>query len=83
MVLTGLDIAIIDGPGYRMFYGETTKRASEGSVFSLTSAPAKAGWGREYSRSESVSLNVVDRWVQPLNPTTAHSFYSVVQYRQG
>jgi hypothetical protein len=38
----------LDGPGYRMFYGETTKRASEGSVVSLTSAPTKAGWGREY-----------------------------------
>ena len=58
MVLTVPDIAITDGPGYRMFYGETTKRASEGSVFSLSNAPAKAGWGWEYSRSESASLNV-------------------------
>jgi hypothetical protein len=47
MVLTVPDIAIIDGPGYRISYGEATKRASEGSVFSLTNAPAWAGWGRE------------------------------------
>ena len=30
MVLTVPDVAIIDGPGYRMSYGETTKRESEG-----------------------------------------------------
>jgi hypothetical protein len=34
MVLTVPDVAIIDGPGYRMSYGETTKRAPEGSVLS-------------------------------------------------
>ena len=35
MVLTVLDIAINDGPDYREFYGETTKRALEPSVFNL------------------------------------------------
>jgi hypothetical protein len=39
MVLTVPDIAIIDGPGYRRSYGETTKRAAEGSVFSLPMLP--------------------------------------------
>jgi hypothetical protein len=34
MVLTVPDIAIIDGPGYHMSYGEATKRAPEASVLS-------------------------------------------------
>jgi len=34
MVLTVPDVAIIDGPGYRISYGETTKRAPEGSALS-------------------------------------------------
>jgi hypothetical protein len=82
MVLTVPDIAIIDGPGYRRSYGETTKRASEGSVLSRQRSH-EARWGREHSRSESVGLYVADGWVQPMNPMTAHSFYAVVQYRQG
>jgi hypothetical protein len=73
-VLNVPDVAIIDGPGYRIFYGEETKRATEGSVLTAADAPVKARWGWEYSRSESVSLNVADWWVQRLNPTTAHSF---------
>jgi hypothetical protein len=59
MVLTVPDIAIIDGPGYRMSYGETTKRASEGSVLSHQRSH-EARWGRENSRSESVGLYVAD-----------------------
>jgi len=73
-VLNVPDVAIIDGPGYRIFYGEITKRATEGSVLTAADAPVKARWGWEYSRSESVSLNVAGWWVQQLNPTTAHSF---------
>ena len=59
MVLTVPDIAIIDGPGYRRSYGETTKRASEGSVLSRQRSH-EARWGREHSRSESVGLYVAD-----------------------
>ena len=54
------DVAIIDGPGYHMSYGEITKCATEGSVLIATDAPAKAGWGWEYLRPESVSLKVAD-----------------------
>jgi hypothetical protein len=39
MVLTVPGIAIIDGPGYYMSYGEATKRASEASVLNATTLP--------------------------------------------
>ena len=35
------DIAIIDGSGYRMSYGETTKCASEASVLNATTLPRR------------------------------------------
>ena len=68
MVLTVPDIAITDGPGYRMFYGETTKRASEGSVFSLTNAPARpdgAGSTRDPNRPALMLLaDGFNRWIR-------------------
>jgi hypothetical protein len=42
MVLTVPDIAINDGSGYHVPYGEATKRASESSVLNAANAPAKA-----------------------------------------
>ena len=71
-VLNVPDIAIIDGSGYRIFYGEVNK-ACDGRLC-MADAPVEARWGWEYSRSESVSLYVAGWWVQQLNPTTAHSF---------
>jgi hypothetical protein len=41
MVLTIPDIAIIDGPGYHMSYGEATKCASEASVLNVTTLPRR------------------------------------------
>jgi hypothetical protein len=41
MVLTVPDIAIIDGPGYHMSYGEATKCASEASVLNATTLPRR------------------------------------------
>jgi hypothetical protein len=58
MVLTVPDVAIIDGPGYRMSYGETTKRAPESSVFKLPTLPTSQ-MGPGVSRSELASLDVV------------------------
>ncbi len=51
-------IAIIDGPGYRRSYGETTKRAAEGSVFSLPMLP-QGQMGLGVTRSELANLDVV------------------------
>jgi len=68
MVLTVPDIAIIDGPGYRMSYAETTKRAPEGSVFSLTNAPNKpdgAGSTRDPNRPVLMLLaDGFNRWIR-------------------
>ena len=82
MVLTVPDIAIIDGPGYRRSYGETTKRAAEGSVFSLPTLP-QGQMGLGVTRSELANLDVVGGWIRMLDPTTVNSFYAVVLYRQG
>jgi hypothetical protein len=54
MVLTVPDIAINDGPGYREFYGETTKHALEPSVFNLLNALVATGWGLGVMRFDSV-----------------------------
>jgi hypothetical protein len=82
MVLTVPDVAIIDGPGYRMSYGETTKRAPESSVFSHQRSH-EVRWGREYRDPNWPVLMLLadgfDRWIR----RRLHSFHAVVQYRQG
>jgi hypothetical protein len=67
MVLTVPDIAIIGGLGYRMSYGETTKRAPESSVFNHQRSH-KVRWGREYRDPNRPVLMLLadgfNRWIR-------------------
>jgi hypothetical protein len=58
MVLTVPDITINDGPGYRMSYGEATKRAPESSVLNAANAPARPDGAGSHTRSELVGREV-------------------------
>ena len=74
MVLTVPDIAIIDGPGYHMSYGEITKCATEGSVLIATDAPVKAEWAGSICDPNRSVLRLLTDLGSFTESHAAHSF---------
>ena len=66
MVLTVPDIAIIDGPGYRMSYGETTKCASEASVLNATTLPRRPDGAGSICDPNWSGAKFLTEWVRPV-----------------
>ena len=83
MVLTVPDIAIIDGPGYRMSYGETTKCASEASVLNATTLPRRPDGAGSICDPNWSGVKFLTSGLEGSSPTASHSFETVVQHRQG
>jgi hypothetical protein len=72
--------AINHKPGYHRVYGETTKHASESSVFSRHSRMFD---GTESLRSDPVWLDVPNWLARNTCQMMGHSLYPTIQNRQG
>jgi len=82
-VLTVQDIAIIDGPGYQLSDGETTKRAAEASVFNRhRSHRAGSGWDHLSDQSWPGLMFLAGRFDE-IGPGGGVLLGTTVQRRQG
>lgn len=66
-----------------VFYGETTKRATEASVFSLPMLSLAPDGAESHPRSEPARLDVPGWWTRSSRPIAVHPPKSVIPHRQG
>jgi hypothetical protein len=83
MVLTVPDIAIIDGPGYRMSYGEATKCASEASVLNATTLPRRPDGAGSIRDPNWLGAKFLTSGLEESTSTAGGALKTAVQYRQG
>ena len=83
MVLTVPNIAIIDGPGYHMSYGEATKCASEASVLNPTTLPRRPDGAGSICDVNWLGAKFLTSGLEESSSAAGNSFKTAVQCRRG